>query len=89
MSGVGPKSRIELKNRMNNYKFKKGNSAAGGILEDYKPSPKRRVISEYELLGALVGNKSEKELKKYKIISQKCAFGNVIAGKNSAKQFGA
>ena len=53
------------------------------VLEAYNPSPKNRVITEYELLGALV-NKDSKEVGKLKWL----AFGNILNSKNHPKQFG-
>ena len=44
-------------------------------------SPRNRVITEYELLGALVKNDSAGEINKLKNL----AFGNILKSQNYAK----
>lgn len=53
-------------------------------MKPYCPSPRNRVITEYELLGALVKNDSAEQIVKLKSL----AFGNILNSKNYAKQFG-
>lgn len=65
------------------------------VLSEYVPSPVQRVITEYELLGALISNKdlSESEKKKQNEeinrLKYQVAFAGVLNSQNYAKQFGA
>ena len=65
------------------------------ILSEYVPSPVQRVITEYELLGALISNKDVSEAEKKKQneeisrLKYQVAFAGVLNSQNYAKQFGA
>ena len=83
-----PMKRIDNNNRQKNPKFKQIHAAENEAISEYVASPRQRVITEFELLNSLIGNKSVEEINQMKKLSKSVAFGNVLLTKHSSKQFG-
>lgn len=80
--------RIDKNNRQKNPKYKQIHAAENEAISEYVASPRQRVITEFELLDSMIGNKTCEEMAQMKKLSKSVAFGNVLLTKHSSKQFG-
>ena len=84
-AGIEPRKRIERKNRLKNPKYLEIYAADTDVLDKYVASTSKRVVTEYELLDSLVGDKTKEEIIALKQLAQKVAYGNVLVSKHNTK----
>jgi len=70
---------------LKNPKYLEIYAADTDVLDKYVASPSKRVVTEYELLDSLVGDKTKEEIIALKQLAQKVAYGNVLVSKHNTK----